>query len=89
MPDPFSDQRRSLRARRLRQARCVFNNGNSSLDVRLRDLSASGARIVGEGLVFLPRTFEFGIREGDGTYSARRAHLVWTDGRTAGLEFIA
>ena len=89
MPDSFADQRRSVRTRRLRQALCVFNNGSSSLDVTLRDISAVGARVVGDGLVFLPRTFELRIHEGDGGYSARRARLVWTDGRTAGLEFIA
>jgi len=89
MPDSFADQRRSLRTRRLRQARCVFNNGASSFDVTLRDVSPVGARIVGDGLAFLPRTFELRIHEGDGVYSARPARLVWTDGRTAGLEFIA
>ena len=89
MPDSYADQRRSVRTRRLRQARCVFNNGASSLDVTLRDVSAVGARVIGDGLVFLPRTFELRIHEGDGAYSARRARLVWTDGRTAGLEFIA
>jgi hypothetical protein len=89
MPASFSDQRRSLRARRLRQAQCVFNNGTSSLDVTLRDVSASGARVVGDGLAFLPTTFELRTRESDGASSVRRARLVWTDGRTAGLEFIA
>jgi len=88
-PDSFADQRRSPRTRRLRQARCIFNNGNSSLDVTVRDLSAVGARVVGDGLVCLPRTFELRIHEGAGVYSARRARLVWTDGSTAGLEFIA
>jgi PilZ domain len=90
MPDSSADHRRSLRTRRLRKARCVFNNGASSLDVTLRDLSASGARVVGDGLAFLPPTFELRILEGDGVgvHSARRARLAWTDGRTAGLEFI-
>ena len=45
--------------------------------------------MVGDGLVWLPRTFELRILEGNGLYSVRRARLVWTDGRTAGLEFIA
>ena len=54
----------------------------------LRDVSARGARVVCDGLVFLPKTFELRIYEGDGLYSARVARLVWTDGRIAGLEFI-
>ena len=89
MPDSSSDQRSSLRVRRLRQALCVFNNGASSLDVTLRDLSPGGARIVGDGLVCLPRTLELRVHEGYGVYSTRSARLVWTDGRTAGLETIA
>ena len=89
MGDSFSDKRRSVRTRRLRHALCVFNNGASALDVTLRDLSAGGARVVGDGLAFLPRTFDLRIREGDGAYSIRRARLIWTDGKMAGLEFIA
>ena len=60
----------------------MFNNGASSLDVTLRDLSAGGARI-GDGLAFLPRTFDFRVREGDGAYSIPRARPIWTDGKTA------
>jgi hypothetical protein len=67
----------------------VFNNGTSTLDVTLRDLSTDGARVVGDGLAFLPCTFDLRVREGDGAYSIRRARLIWTDGKTAGLEFIA
>ena len=88
MLESFVEHRRFPRARRLRQALCVFNNGGSSLDVTLRDVSARGARVVGDGLVFLPKTFELRIHEGDGLYSAHVARLVWTDGRIAGLEFI-
>jgi hypothetical protein len=83
------DLRRFLRIRQLRRAQCVLNNGNSLLDVTLRDLSEEGARVVGEGLAILPRTFELRILKGEGTYSTRQAQLVWTDGRTAGLKFIA
>ena len=48
-------------------------------DVTLRDLSAGGARVVGA----TASPFS------DGAYSIRRARLIWTDGRAAGLEFIA
>ncbi len=91
MPNSSADQRNSVRTRRLRQARCVFNDGASTLNVTLRDVSAGGARIVGEGLASLPCTFELRILEGDGVgvSSAQRARLLWTDGRTAGLKFIA
>lgn len=88
MSGSFVTKRHSVRARRLLQALCIFNNGSSSLDVAVRDISESGARLVADGLHFLPQIFELQIRESDGRYSARRARLVWTNGRTAGLEFI-
>jgi hypothetical protein len=89
MPASSPDKRPSPRTRRLRQAQCVFNNGTSLLDVILRDISASGARVIGDGLAFLPKIFELRILEADGAYSTRRARVVWTDGKTAGLEFIS
>ena len=65
----------------------MFNNGASTLDVTLRDLSAGGARVVGvRGRKASPSDFRVG--EGDGAYSIPRARLIWTDGKTAGLEFI-
>lgn len=88
MPERFAEQRRFPRARRLRQALCVFNNGASSLDVTVRDVSARGARVVGDGLVSA-EDLRAEIHEGDGIYSAQPARLVWTDGRTGGVEFVA
>ena len=84
----FSEKRRTHRTRQLRQASCVFNEGTSVLDVTLRNISPTGARIVGHELIFLPKTFEFRVQDNLGGYSSRRARLVWTDGATAGLEFI-
>ena len=88
MLESSAELRRFPRARRLRQALCIFNNGSSSLDVTVRDISASGARVIGDGLLFLPKTFELRIHESDDFYSVRSARLIWTDGRNAGLEFI-
>jgi hypothetical protein len=85
---PHIQKRRAPRARRYRQARCVFNQGSSSLDVLLRDISTTGARIAGDALICLPPTFEFQIHDGFGGYSSRQARLVWSRGATAGIEFI-
>ena len=88
MPSPpCAEKGRSPRVRRLRQARCVFNNGSSSLDVTLRNISRTGANIAGDTLICLPPTFEFQILDGYGGYSARLARLVWSRGATAGIEF--
>ena len=93
---PYAEKRHSPRALRLRKARCVFDNGSSSLDVTLRNISFTGANIISftctniahDPLSCLPRTFEFQILDGFGGYSARHARLVWTRGATAGIEFI-
>ncbi len=85
---PHADKRTILRARTFRSARCVFNAGGSTLDVTLRDLTPTGARISGDGLIALPRTFEVQILDGFGGYSSRRARLAWARGAAAGLEFI-
>jgi hypothetical protein len=87
-PPPYAEKRRTIRARRLRQARCVFNGGSSTLDVTLRDISPLGARITGDALACLPPTFELRILDGLGGFSARQVRLVWTRGATAGIEFI-
>ncbi len=91
----YAEKRRSPRVLRLRRARCVFNNGSSSLDVTLRNISFTGANIVsftstdiaGDALSCLPPTFEFQILDGFGGYSAHHARLVWSRGATAGVEF--
>jgi PilZ domain len=87
-PPVFSEKRAAHRARRLLQATCVFNEGKSVLDVTLRDISPAGARIAGHELIYLPKTFELRVHDRVGGYSSRKARLIWTDGATAGLEFI-
>lgn len=84
----FADQRGPHRARRIRPARCVFNQGTTVLDVALRDISPVGARIVGRELTALPKSVELQIPDGSGGYSARPALVVWSNGRAAGLKFI-
>jgi PilZ domain len=86
----YAEKRRSPRVLRLRKARCVFNNGSSSLDVTLRNISFTGANIVSftaDTLISLPPTFEFQILDGFGGYSGHHARLVWSRGATAGIEF--
>ncbi len=87
-PTPYAEKRRAPRARRLREARCVFNHGSSLLDVTVRNISPFGARITSGGVIRLPPTFELRILDGVGGHSARRARLVWCKGAIAGIEFI-
>jgi hypothetical protein len=85
---PFSEKRRSHRAKRLRRASCVFNNASSTLDVTVRNIAPEGARIAGHELFCLPHTFELRILDETGGYSARMARIVWRDKTSAGLTFI-
>jgi hypothetical protein len=83
------EHRRAPRTRCLLKARCVYNKGCSSLDVLMRDISKSGARICGEGIRFLPNTFELLIQRGGGEDERRFVRRVWTNGDLAGVAFIA
>jgi len=84
----FAEKRGPRRARRIRPARCVFNQGETVLDVALRDISPVGARIVGRELGALPTSVELQIPDGSGGYSARPALVVWSKRRAAGLKFV-
>jgi len=88
MPSPFTEKRSPPRARRFLRARCVFNNGASTLDVTLRDISDLGARIAGDALIALPPSFELRIYDGVGRSAVRKARIVWLKGATAGVEFV-
>jgi len=49
-----TERRRALRTRCLREGRCVFNNGCSILNVLVRNISATGAKLTGGELICLP-----------------------------------
>ncbi|MGO9742995.1 MAG: PilZ domain-containing protein [Roseiarcus sp.] len=91
MPDaassPALDRRQTQRSRCFRAALCVFNNGQSDLEVTLRNLSDAGAKITGDELAFLPDNFELRIRDPFGRYEKRQARRVWSRGGGAGLGF--
>lgn len=86
--DPYSERRRLRRQRSFRRARCVFNGGASTLDVTVRDISPTGARIAGDELIWLPHTFELQIYDSAGAYACREARLKWLKGSLAGVEFV-
>ena len=85
---PFSEKRRVLRARNSREAACVFDDGATVISVRLRNISPTGARIAGEGLLGLPAVLELRIKDSLGGASARLARVVWSKAKAAGLEFV-
>lgn len=75
----MSEHRRETRQRVFLKGRIVFNNGSSSFDCLVRDMSSSGARLVMSDAATLPEAFDLYIPQKDRTY---RATLRWrrTDG---------
>ena len=79
------DERRAERRQRvLKKGKIVFNDRMSILDVRIRDLTAGGARLVVENPLYIPN--EFGFID---TVSRieRLARLVWRSEREIGIAF--
>ncbi|MCJ2059568.1 PilZ domain-containing protein [Methylobacterium sp. J-048] len=70
----MTDHRKETRQRVFLKGRIVFNNGSSSFDCLVRDLSASGARLVLSDATTLPQVFDLYIPQKDRTF---RASLCW------------
>jgi hypothetical protein len=70
----MTELRKETRQRVFLKGRIVFNNGSSSFDCLVRDLSASGARLVLSDATTLPQAFDLYIPQRDRTY---RASLCW------------
>ncbi len=83
-----NDKRRAARARRLRDGRCVFNKGYSSLNVLVRNLSSTGARLSGDELICLPEQFELQINDGFGAYASHWVKRIWRRADMMGVAFI-
>jgi hypothetical protein len=66
-----------------RFARLVLPNG-SDICCIVRDVSATGARVMMEGQFALPQDFTF---RNEQTGKSVKAHLVWQDGAEVGIAF--
>jgi hypothetical protein len=86
--DANADKRRAKRSRCLREARCVFNNGCSNLSVLVRNISATGAKLAGDGLFILPEEFELLVNNGSGAMSSRRVRRMWIREDSIGVAFL-
>ncbi|WP_027173054.1 PilZ domain-containing protein [Methylobacterium sp. 10] len=81
----MSDKRKEARQRTFLKGRIIFNNGASSMDCLVRDLSSVGARLALTETATLPDLFDLFIPQKERTY---RASLRWrrTDG--IGVAFV-
>jgi hypothetical protein len=80
----MSEHRRETRQRVFLKGRIVFNNGSSSFDCLVRDMSSSGARLVMSDATTLPEAFDLYIPQKDRTY---RAILRWRREDGIGVTF--
>jgi hypothetical protein len=78
------ERRDAPRSRTILGARAVFNERFSTMDCRVRDISAGGARLRFGGPPVVPRWFELLLVEKG---ERRRVRRVWTDGRDMGVAF--
>src|SRR4051795_11394150 len=78
------DQRVAPRMRTLIAAKISFNNGQSTLDCLIRNLSDTGAKLIVSAAVTLLECFDLLIPQKSVT---RRARIVWRRGEAMGVRF--
>lgn len=78
------EQRRQPRLRVFLKGRIHFNNGASSIDCLVRDMSSTGARLLLSETATLPEKFDLHIPQKDRTY---RAQLRWRREDGIGVTF--
>jgi hypothetical protein len=81
----MSNNRKELRQRTFLKGRIVFNNGASSMDCLVRDMSSSGARLALTQTAALPEVFELYIPVKDRSY---RSSLRWRRSDGIGITFV-
>ena len=80
-----AQQRRTApRLRSLIAARIAYNNGQSTFDCLIRDLSESGAKLAISALAALPDTFDLIIPRDNRTH---RARAMWRRANELGVRF--
>ena len=79
------DKRSELRQRVFLRGKILFNNGASSIDCLVRDISRVGARLALSETTSLPEVFDIHVAQKDHTY---RARLRWRREDGAGVTFL-
>lgn len=82
-----SKPRAADRRRCYLNARFVFNNGFSSLEAVVRNISPLGARIEADDLSVVPAEFDLLISNFSGDDSRRHARRIWRGDGVLGVAF--
>ena len=81
--DP-SNRREQFRRTVIKGAKIVFNDRQSTLDCRVRDMTTEGARLDLSTQQLLPHEFELQVSGNQ----ARRCGLRWAHGTFVGVRFL-
>ena len=79
-----TDRRGNDRRTALKSARIVYNDGKSSIECRVRNISEGGARLELGTPQLLPHTFELHIQG----LSAYQCNLRWAKDNLVGVSFV-
>jgi PilZ domain len=79
-----AESRVAKRLRVLKSAKIIFNFNSSVIDCQVRDMSATGARIVTGNADLLPDAVRFLLTQDN---VIRDANVVWRRGELVGLHF--
>lgn len=80
-----SNRREQTRRAVIKGARIIFNGRKSTLDCRVRDLTADGARLELSTQQLLPHEFDLHLADDP----VRRCGLRWARGTMVGVQFLA
>ncbi|NKN36656.1 PilZ domain-containing protein [Agrobacterium sp. a22-2] len=79
----MEERRTTTRSRALKAGRVVTNNGHSTHDCMVRNLSASGAKLVFETTIDIPDQFQLRLEDG----VMRSCTVRWRKARDIGVSF--
>jgi hypothetical protein len=79
-----SNRREQFRRTAIKGARIIFNDRQSTLDCRVRDLTPDGARLDFATQQLLPHEFDLHVAGNP----VRRCGLRWARGTFAGVHFL-
>jgi hypothetical protein len=80
----MSERRRAARQKSFLRGRILFNNRRTAVDCLIRDISATGARLIFSDAVSIPDLVDIYIPQKEQTL---RAHVQWRHGQEVGVAF--
>jgi hypothetical protein len=84
LADQQTERRAAPRRLVLKGGRIVFNNGFSTLDCRVRNLSEGGARLQVASVVGVPDRFDLVVTD---TNERQPCRIAWRNGNLIGVAF--